>query len=84
METPTPWVKAFSLAYGVGFRPAQTSAHRRPAPAAAARAHPVRADGLGRRDPYRRRRSGRDRAEDLPGAAIHLANLGEFDFTNFS
>jgi beta-phosphoglucomutase len=23
-------------------------------------------------------------AEDLPGAAIHLANLGEFDFTNFS
>jgi beta-phosphoglucomutase len=23
-------------------------------------------------------------AEDLPGAVIHLANLGEFDFTNFS
>jgi beta-phosphoglucomutase len=23
-------------------------------------------------------------AEDLPGALIHLANLGEFDFTNFS
>ena len=23
-------------------------------------------------------------AEDHPGAAIHLANLGEFDFTNFS
>lgn len=23
-------------------------------------------------------------AEDLPGATIHLANLGEFDFTNFS
>ncbi len=23
-------------------------------------------------------------AEDLPGAASHLANLGEFDFTNFS
>ena len=23
-------------------------------------------------------------AEDLPGAVIHVANLGEFDFTNFS